>query len=72
MSNTERVGSGTDKAILDAQHEQWQSTFVSRPEMFGVEPSFPARQTAKRCEHEGRRTILERNQTTSAREMKYE
>jgi len=49
----------TDHAVLDAQHEQWQSTFVSRPEMFGVEPSYPARQTAARCEHEGRRTILE-------------
>lgn len=49
----------TDRAILDAQHEQWQSAFASRPEMFGVEPSYAARHTAARCKHEGRQTILE-------------
>jgi hypothetical protein len=48
-----------DQAILDAQYEQWETTFACRPEMFGVEPSYPARKSAQLFEKERKRKVLE-------------
>lgn len=47
------------KAILDAQRQHWQKTFIQKPEMFGSEPSHPARATAELFEQEGKTRILE-------------
>ncbi len=46
-------------AVINAQHEHWNQTFVSKPEMFGLDPSKPAIEAARQFEHEGRRKILE-------------
>jgi len=43
MNNT--IGE-TDRGVLDAQQAHWQTTFMSQTEMFGVEPSYAARQAA--------------------------
>lgn len=47
------------KDILDAQRQHWQKTFVQKPEMFGDEPSQPARAAAELFENEGKTKILE-------------
>ena len=51
--------SGSATAILDAQHEQWDQTFVSKPAMFGGEASYPARVAANRFKGENKLNILE-------------
>ena len=45
--------------VLDAQQQHWQKTFVQRPEMFGREPSVPARDAAQLFKSEGKAEILE-------------
>jgi len=47
------------KDILDAQRQYWQKTFIQKPEMFGGEPSDPARAAAELFEKEGKTTLLE-------------
>ena len=47
------------KDLLDAQRIHWQKTFVQNPEMFGSEPSQPARAAAELFEKEGKTSILE-------------
>jgi tRNA G46 methylase TrmB len=51
--------SETDERVLDVQSERWQTTFASRAEMFGVEPSYAARRAAALFQREGKRRILE-------------
>lgn len=45
--------------LLDAQQQHWQKTFVQKPEMFGSEPSQPARAAAALFENEEKTKILE-------------
>jgi len=45
--------------ILNAQHQQWDETFLAKPDMFGLDPSEPAIQAIKQFEREGKREILE-------------
>jgi len=47
------------KDILDAQRRHWQQTFDQKPEMFGSEPSQPARAAAEWFRREGKNKILE-------------
>ena len=47
------------KDILDAQQQHWQKTFIQKPEMFGSEPSQPARAAAELFEKESKARILE-------------
>jgi SAM-dependent methyltransferase len=47
------------KDILDAQQQHWQKTFIQKPEMFGSEPSEPARVAAESFDKEGKTRILE-------------
>jgi SAM-dependent methyltransferase len=54
-SNTSK----TDERVLDMQREQWQTTFASRAEMFGVEPSYAAQRAAALFQREGKLRILE-------------
>jgi SAM-dependent methyltransferase len=51
--------SETDERVLNTQREQWQTTFASRPDMFGVEPSYAARRDVALFQREGKRKILE-------------
>lgn len=53
MNNT------TDKQILDMQNQQWQTTFTSKPDMFGGEPSEPVRKAVELFKNEGKKKILE-------------
>lgn len=45
--------------LHDAQQQHWQKTFAQKPEMFGSEPSQPARAAAQLFEEEGNANILE-------------
>jgi SAM-dependent methyltransferase len=47
------------KNILDAQQQHWQKSFIQKPEMFGSEPSHPARVAAELFGKEGKTAILE-------------
>lgn len=47
------------REILDAQRQHWQETFIQKHEMFGGEPSHPARAAAELFEKEGKTRILE-------------
>jgi SAM-dependent methyltransferase len=47
------------KEILDAQRQNWQHTFSQKPDMFGIEPSYPARMAAEIFKKEGKTGILE-------------
>jgi hypothetical protein len=47
------------KDILDAQQQHWQKTFIQKLEMFGSEPSEPARVAAELFDKEGKTRILE-------------
>jgi len=47
------------KDFLNAQQQHWQNTFVQKPEMFGSEPSLPARVAARLFGEEGKTNILE-------------
>ncbi len=48
-----------EEKILNAQRQRWQETFSEMPEMFGAEPSDPARRAADLFEREGLKTVLE-------------
>jgi SAM-dependent methyltransferase len=48
-----------EEKILDAQRQQWQNTFSERPEIFGAEPSDPARKAAELFKQEGKTKVLE-------------
>jgi tRNA G46 methylase TrmB len=56
MNNT--IGK-TNRGVLDAQQAHWQTTFMSQTQMFGVEPSWAARQAAALFGEEGQKKILE-------------
>lgn len=47
------------KDMFDAQRQNWQKTFVQKPEMFGADPSQPAQAAAELFEKEGKIDILE-------------
>ncbi len=49
----------TEKPVLDAQKQHWESMLETRPEMFGRDPSEPARRTASDLKAAGARRILE-------------
>jgi hypothetical protein len=53
------VPSETEKPALDAQSQHWQGMLESKPEMFGRDPSEPARRAAADLEAAGARRILE-------------
>ena len=48
-----------EKDVLDAQHPYWEKTFSEKPDMFGIEPSDPARKAAEIFKKEGKAKILE-------------
>jgi SAM-dependent methyltransferase len=48
-----------EQKILDAQRQQWQDMFLEKPEMFGAEPSNPARKAAELFKQEGKTKVLE-------------
>ena len=51
--------SNTVKDVLDAQHQHWENTFSHKPEMFGADPSVPARKAAEVFRKAGAAKILE-------------
>jgi SAM-dependent methyltransferase len=44
---------------LDEQQQHWEKSLAERPEMFGAEPSEPARKALELFQSEGVRTLLE-------------
>ena len=48
-----------DKKILDKQAQQWENTFITRPETFGVTPSAAAIKAAETFNKESITNILE-------------
>jgi SAM-dependent methyltransferase len=48
-----------DKKPLDAQQAHWENTFLETEDMFGDEPSEPARRAAELFKNEGKVRILE-------------
>ena len=48
-----------DKKILDKQAQQWENTFITRPETFGITPSAAAIKAAETFNKEGIINILE-------------
>ncbi len=53
------MSNATEKAVLDAQKQHWESMLESKPEMFGRDPSESARKTAADLKSVGARRILE-------------
>ena len=49
----------TEKEVLNRQNPQWEKTFANTPEMFGEEPSEPARKAVELFQEEGKNKILE-------------
>ena len=47
------------KDILDGQQQHWENTFGQKPDMFGAEPSEPAKAAAEMFKKEGKIKILE-------------
>jgi len=47
------------KDVRDAQRRHWQETFALKPELFGSEPSQPARAAAELFAKEGKTKLLE-------------
>jgi len=47
------------KKTLNAQRENWESSFFETADMFGIEPSEPARIAAELFKKEGKKRILE-------------
>lgn len=47
------------REALNAQREHWEETFAEKPEMFGPEPSDPARKAVENFKKEGKKKILE-------------
>jgi SAM-dependent methyltransferase len=48
-----------EKPVLDGQNQHWEDTLESKPEMFGREPSEPARRSAAEFKTAGAHRILE-------------
>ena len=48
-----------DKPVADAQRAHWQATYTQHPQMYGMEPSEPARHTAEVCRAADAGTVLE-------------
>ncbi|MER6366836.1 hypothetical protein ABT255_00360 [Streptomyces mirabilis] len=48
-----------DKRVADAQRAHWQATYTQRPQMYGTEPSEPARHAAEVFRTAGASTVLE-------------
>ena len=48
-----------DKKILDQQSQYWEKNFLSKPEMFGLEPSKAAEDTLKTLKKENIKNIVE-------------
>ncbi len=45
--------------VLSAQREHWEQTFISKPTMFGDEPSYPGRIAARLFKIENKVKVLE-------------
>jgi len=48
-----------DKDILDQQSQHWEKNFSNKPEMFGLEPSLPAKKTLEILKKNNSKNILE-------------
>ena len=48
-----------DKKILDQQSQYWEKNFLSKPEMFGLEPSKAAVNTLKTFKEQNIKKIVE-------------
>ena len=48
-----------DKKILDQQSQYWEKNFLSKPEMFGLEPSKAAKDTLKTLQKKNIKKIVE-------------
>lgn len=53
------IRSGAGKEILDEQHPHWENTFAKKPDMFGQQPSEPARKALEVFKRGGFTKILE-------------
>jgi SAM-dependent methyltransferase len=53
------MGEERMKMLLNNQHNHWEKTFTKHPDMFGIEPSYPAMKAAEIFKEEGRLNILE-------------
>ena len=49
-----------DKKLLDQQSQHWESSFSSKPEMFGLEPSEAARYAKETFENQKVKTFFSR------------
>ena len=47
------------KQVLDRQQKHWKKTYSEKPEFFGEEPTYPAKNAVKLFEREGKIKILE-------------
>ncbi|MBA4417306.1 MAG: SAM-dependent methyltransferase [Syntrophus sp. (in: bacteria)] len=45
--------------LLNAQQNHWEKTFTKKPDMFGIEPSYPARKASELFKSEGMSALLE-------------
>lgn len=52
-------GKVIEKDILKRQCQKWENTFSKQADMFGKEPSFPAKKAAAKFKKEGKKTVLE-------------
>jgi SAM-dependent methyltransferase len=59
LSKMKKESPGIVKETLDEQKRHWEETFKNVPEMFGDEPSQPARYAAELFKKEGKTKILE-------------
>ena len=48
-----------DKKVLDQQSQHWEKSFSSKPEMFGLEPSLPAKKSLEIFKKNNIKSILE-------------
>lgn len=53
------MASEADKDILNEQNPHWEKTYSKTPEMFGEEPSEPAKKAAELFRKVGAVTVLE-------------
>lgn len=51
--------STTGNEVLNAQNPHWERTYHEHPEMFGEEPSEPARKAVELFQREGKKKLLE-------------
>ena len=52
-------GGGVDKSVLNSQQPHWEDMYIAHPDMFGKEPSYPARYAAEVFSKAGAKKILE-------------